>query len=275
MPEINGEPVLSKIARSVEARVGERKALVSEATLRKSCLSSRVPFHFCKAFENVGTRIIAEIKFASPSQGPIADPREMSPVSIAREYLKSGAAALSILTEQDYFGGSQEYLVQIRQAFPEAYLLQKDFILDEYQLLESRINGADAVLLIVALLGEEKTARLMRSTADLGLTALIEVHNEAEMESAIKMGAKLIGINNRDLKSLEVSLNTSFRMSTYAAAHPEVCMISESGLSGASDLIRLRDAGFSGFLIGSSFMKTGAPGEALRQLLQACERGKP
>jgi indole-3-glycerol phosphate synthase len=145
----------------------------------------------------------------------------------------------------------------------------KDFVLERYQLLEARLLGADAALLIVALLGKEKTANLLSECKKLGLTALVEVHDENEVAVAADIGADLIGINNRNLKTLEVSLETSFRLQSLAPKN--ACLISESGISQSQEIKELRKTGFSGFLVGTSFMKTGSPGQALARLIQEAQ----
>lgn len=259
------ESVLHKIAESVRRRLDERKARLPQDELARICQGARKPLAFKEAFSGPGTHIISEIKFSSPSQGKLSSENALSPVEVAREYLKGGAAAISVLTEQDYFNGKLEYLDRIRAEFPQARLLLKDFILEEYQLLEARTHGADAALLIVALLGEARTRELLDECRRLGLAALVEVHDEHEFEVATRGGANLIGVNNRDLKTLEISIETSFGLARLNRAG--ACLISESGLSHGSELGRLRDAGFSGFLIGTTFMKTGKPGEALAKIL--------
>jgi indole-3-glycerol phosphate synthase len=258
--------VLHQIAESVEARLEERKRLLNENELRALCEAARTPHDFKEAFQRPGVNVIAEVKFASPSQGALARGRASNPVETAGGYLRSGARAISVLTEQDHFNGNLQYLSQIRKVFPDARLLMKDFVIDEYQLLEARANGADAALLIVALLGKARTSSLLAECRKLGLAALVEVHDEAELEIAAQVGADLIGINNRNLKTLKISLETSLRLAPLAPQG--ATLISESGISLASEIMHLRESGFSGFLIGTSFMKSGNPGAALAALLK-------
>ncbi len=257
--------VLHQIANAVQVRLLERKAKVSEDALEKLCKSARTPHSFLDAFSGPGVHVIAEIKFASPSQGQISKESAPNPVSVASQYLESGARALSVLTEQDHFHGKPEYLSEIRKAFPQSRLLLKDFVLERYQLFEARILGADAALLIVALLGKEKTAQLLSTCRKIGLTALVEVHNEDELAIATEAGAELIGINNRNLKTLEISLETSFRLKALAPKNAR--LISESGIHTAQEIRLLQSAGFSGFLVGTSLMKSDSPGKALSQLV--------
>jgi indole-3-glycerol phosphate synthase len=206
--------------------------------------------------------VIAEIKQRSPSKGIIC--QDFDPVRIAESYANGGAAALSVLCEEDFFGGSLEHLEAVRSVgLP---LLRKDFVFDPYQLYESRVAGADAVLLIVAVLEDELLARLIGLANELGLDALIEVHSADEMMRAARAGASLIGINNRDLTTFNVDLDTSIQLAPLA---PEgAILVSESGINTGSDIRRLRSAGFSAFLVGEHLMRAQHPGEALERLIE-------
>ena len=261
--------VLAKIADSTRARVAREQLAVPLAELRLLASAAPSPRDFGAAFAGPGHHILSEIKFASPSEGEIAP--GLDPVKVAGEYLANGARALSILTEPEFFRGSLRYLAAVRARYGEARLLMKDFFLDEYQLLQARATGADAILLIVAMLDDAELARLHGQTTALGLTPLVEVHDEAELARAAKLGARLIGVNNRDLKTLKVSLETSVRLRPLAPRG--ATLITESGLNTAADLRRLAGLGFQGFLIGTSFMRTGTPGAALARLL--AEAGSP
>jgi indole-3-glycerol phosphate synthase len=261
------ETVLNQIAARVRESLEIRKATTPQARLAEFCKSARKPHDFKEALIRKEIRAIAEIKFASPSEGPIvAADAKRDPVSVARTYLSNGAAALSILTEESYFQGNLGYLTDVRSAFPEARLLMKDFVVDPYQILEGLHFGADAVLLIVALLGEEKTREYHAFATSLGLTALVEVHDEAELEIARKVGANLVGVNNRNLKDMSISLDISVRLA--ALATPTMTLISESGIKSSSEVKMLSETGFSGILVGTSLMKTSDPGRALAVLLQ-------
>jgi indole-3-glycerol phosphate synthase len=261
--------VLHQIAGSVRTRLQERKAKVSEHDLEKLCKAARISHRFHEAFKEPGIRVIAEVKFASPSQGTISQSQKQNPVEVATSYLQAGACALSVLTEQDHFHGKPEYLSEIRKAHPQARLLLKDFVLERYQLLEARVLGADAALLIVALLGKDRTVELLSVCRELGLTALVEVHDEEELTIAVEAGAELIGVNNRNLKTLAISLETSYRLKSLAPKN--ACLISESGIHTAQEIRSLRSVGFSGFLIGTSLMKTASPGQALAQLISEAQ----
>jgi indole-3-glycerol phosphate synthase len=207
--------------------------------------------------------VIAEFKRASPSKGIIragADPAET-----ARLYEEGGAAAVSVLTEEDRFQGSLDDLKVVREAV-KIPVLRKDFIFDEYQLYESAAAGADALLLIVAALDDETLARLRRITEDgLWMDALVEVHSKDDLRRAVAAGATLIGVNNRDLHSFSVSLDVSVQLSSDAPA--SVTLVAESGLRTGSDLSRLRALGYRGFLIGETLMRAEEPKRALRELI--------
>jgi indole-3-glycerol phosphate synthase len=207
-----------------------------------------------------GINVIAEFKRRSPSKGMIREGAD--PIEIARAYQAGGAVAMSVLTEEDYFAGSLEDLRQVK-ATVDLPVLRKDFIVDEYQVYESAAAGADALLLIVAALDDELLLRLRRLAEDeLQMDALVEVHTSEEMRRAAACGAKLIGVNNRDLRTFEVSLETSLSLAREAPS--EALLISESGLKTSDDLQRLRDAGYRGFLIGETLMRADDPAAALR-----------
>ena len=220
------------------------------------------PHALRNALGREGINIIAEFKRRSPSKGIIRADANLS--EIARGYEAGGAAAMSVLTEEDYFGGSLDDLRAVKNTV-ELPVLRKDFVFDEYQVYESAAAGADAVLLIVAALDDETLARLRGFAEDeLGMDALVEVHSSEEMKRAVASGATLIGVNNRDLRTFEVSLDTSFALAREAP--PEALLVSESGLHTADDLERLFAAGYRGFLIGEMLMRSGNPEQALRKL---------
>lgn len=210
-------------------------------------------------------RIIAECKRRSPSRGVLRSAYD--PVAISKGYEQAGAAAISVLTEPTFFDGSLEHLEAVRNAVTVP-VLRKDFVVSEYQLLEARAAGADAVLLIVAALDPESLKALHASASRLGLDALVEVHTADELSVAIDAGARIVGVNNRNLRTLEVDVTAS---ETLAARIPrEVVSVSESGLRTAADLSRLEQLGYSAFLIGERFMTETDPGGALQALLHNC-----
>jgi indole-3-glycerol phosphate synthase len=210
-------------------------------------------------------RIIAECKRRSPSRGVLRP--EYDPVAIAKGYEQAGAVAISVLTEPTFFDGAVEHLKAVRDAVAIP-VLRKDFIVSEYQLLEARAAGADAVLLIVAALDTQALTLLHARASALGLDVLVEVHNAGELSAAIDAGARIVGVNNRNLRTLEVDVTAS---ETLAARIPkEILRVSESGLKSAADLQRLRQLGYDAFLIGERFMTASDPGRELRILLQGC-----
>ena len=206
--------------------------------------------------------VIAECKQRSPSKGTLAVTYD--PVAIAQLYEQGGAAAISVLTEPTFFDGSLEHLASVRAAVPVP-LLRKDFIVDEYQLLEARASGADAALLIVSALEQADLVRLQTAAWEMGLAALVEVHDDTELTRAIDSGARVIGVNNRNLRTLQVDVDASHRL---AAKLPrDVIGVSESGLKSRADLEQLASAGYRAFLIGERFMTDADPAQALRDLI--------
>ena len=259
---------LERIIADKRRRLEQTRAAQTLASLRAEAEEARrlrARSYALRAALGVEGRlhIIAEIKRASPSKGVIRP--DIVTGEVARAYEEGGAAAISILTEEDHFGGSLADLRAARRAV-SLPLLRKDFIFDEYQLYEAASAGADALLLIVAALDDETLARLLRLTEDeLGMDALVEVHTAEELGRAAACGARLIGVNNRDLRTFQVSLDVSHQLAGQAPAG--ALLISESGLRNAKDLRRLQDAGFHGFLIGETLMRASDPRRALQALL--------
>jgi len=217
---------------------------------------------FKAALSRGSPAVIAELKKASPSAGVLRP--DFNPSALALELQKAGAAALSVLTEVTYFQGGLETLASLRWN-ARLPLLRKDFVIDSYQVLEARHAGADAVLLIVALLGHESLKALRAEVEGLGMEALVEVHNRPELERAIDSGATLIGVNNRDLRTFEVSLQNCLDM---APLLPKgVVAVAESGIRTREDIRRLCDSGYRGFLIGEQLMRAASPGNALAALI--------
>ncbi|MCC6640900.1 MAG: indole-3-glycerol phosphate synthase TrpC [Deltaproteobacteria bacterium] len=209
-------------------------------------------------------RIIAEIKRRSPSRGEIRS--DFDPAAIAKDYLEGGAAALSVLTDEHYFGGRIEYLATARAA-ASLPILRKDFIVESRQIDEARVAGADAVLLIVAALAPRALEALHGRALAVGLDVLVEVHDEAELDTALAAGAKLVGINNRDLRSFAVDLGVTERLAPRAPQ--DVVIVAESGIMTSADVRRLSAAGARAFLVGESLMREPDPGLALRRLREA------
>ena len=205
--------------------------------------------------------VIAEIKKASPSKGVLR--ADFDPVAIAKSYASAGACCLSVLTDQKFFQGSEEFLTSAREA-SGLPVLRKDFIIDPYQVYEARLIGADCVLLIVAALGDASLAELLILARDLGMDVLVEVHDESELERALRVDARLIGINNRDLRSFETRLETTLRLLDQIPN--DRLVVTESGIHTRDDVSLMRSNGVSVFLVGEAFMKADDPGERLRDL---------
>jgi indole-3-glycerol phosphate synthase len=217
---------------------------------------------FSEALVAEGISLVAEMKRASPSKGAIRPGASVT--EVVRAYEAAGAAACSVLTEGPHFAGSLDDLAEARDACGLP-LLRKDFIVHPYQLVEARLSGADAVLLIVAALHRDRLEGLMRDAQDLGLDCLVEVHDEEEIGVAIEAGAEVIGINNRDLHSFEVDLETTFRLLPDVPAGTVV--VAESGISTRGDVQELEDAGVDAILVGESLMRADDPAEAIHALL--------
>ncbi|HEX6043804.1 MAG TPA: indole-3-glycerol phosphate synthase TrpC [Pyrinomonadaceae bacterium] len=250
---------LSEIIERKHQRLGSTKRAIPIEALARRSQSHR----FREALLRDGLNIIAEFKRRSPSKGVIRAEADLS--EIVKGYQAGGASAISVLTEEDYFSGSLDDLRTAKSTI-DLPVLRKDFIFDEYQIYESAAAGADAVLLIVAALDDAALLRLRRLAEDeLGLDALVEVHDGEEMKRAVACGAKVIGVNNRNLHTFEVSLETS--VSLASRAPKDAVLISESGLNTAADISRLYDAGYRGFLIGESLMRSENPEAALRRFM--------
>lgn len=226
--------------------------------------SAQPPHDFAAALRAPGgIKVIAEIKRASPSRGPIresADPGEM-----ARSYAEAGAAAISVLTDARFFLGAPEHLTAARQS-TSLPLLRKDFIFDEYQIYQSRALGADSLLLIARILAPRELATLLGVARSLHMEPLVEVHDEAEIAKALEAGSTFIGVNNRDLGTMTVSIETSLRLAAHLPS--EVVKVSESGIEQRADIDRLRAVGYDAFLVGERLMRDADPGAALRRLVE-------
>jgi indole-3-glycerol phosphate synthase len=218
---------------------------------------------FCEALRGSdGTRIIAEIKKASPSAGVLAPDLDVR--RLAGAYREAGARAVSVVTEEQYFQGSLAW-VRVAQKESALPVLRKDFLFDPYQIAETRAGGASAVLLIVAMLDSEELRRLLGVAGEYGLDPLVEVHDEAELDEALSAGAGIIGVNNRDLRTFEVDLETSVRLGE--SIPDDVLFVAESGIHDRADLERLRRAGADAFLIGETLLRSDDPGAALEAFL--------
>jgi len=259
---------LDHIVASTRRRLSEVRDKMDHRELQRQA-ELHVPRDFRRALESTartGPAVIAELKKASPSRGLIR--ADFDPQSLAIEFERAGAAALSVLTDAEFFQGSLQNL-QIASANTKLPCLRKDFIVDELQLLEARAYGADAVLLIVAALTPKEITHLAARASEYGLDVLCEVHDERELQQAMDHGFDLIGVNNRDLRTFHVDLETAFRLAKRIPAN--VVRVAESGIHNGTDITRLRAAGYHGFLIGESLMAQASPADALREML-ATER---
>jgi indole-3-glycerol phosphate synthase len=262
---------LAEIIATRKQRVALAKTKVPRFAIERAAHQTRAPAtaNSLRRALSVGSgvKIIAEFKRRSPSKGSIkagADPE-----IAARQYENGGAVAMSVLTEPDYFDGSLDDLRNVRKV-TKLPLLRKDFIVDEYQVYESAAAAADALLLIVAALNDSELRDLRELTEDkLGMDALVEVHTADEMRRAIGCGAKLIGVNNRNLATFEVSLETSMELAAHAG--PETILVSESGIETAADIRVLRAAGYRGFLVGETLMRADDPAALIAELAQPAE----
>lgn len=255
---------LDQIVAATRRRVSAAKHSADLRTLEARAREHR-PRGFRGALEATapsGPAVIAELKKASPSRGLIR--AKFDPERLATELAQSGAAALSVLTDQEFFQGSLENL-NIASKATRLPCLRKDFIVDEFQLLEARANRADAVLLIVAALSEAELSALAGAARGLELDSLCEVHDEAELDRALQAGCDLIGVNSRDLRTFRVDLETAFRLGPLIPQ--DVLAVAESGIHSGQDIARLRTEGYRAFLIGESLMKESSPGAALSKLL--------
>ena len=254
--------VLDRILEARRAEVEHRKKVLPLTALKYGVKAATVVRDFSAALSKPGLNVIAELKPASPSRGVIRDP--FDPVELAKSLESAGAAALSVLTETAFFRGSLKNLRDARKAV-SLPALRKDFIFDPWQVWEARANDADSFLLIVAGLNDNQLTELLAEGRELGMEPLVEVHTREELDRAVAANAKLIGVNNRDLKSLEVRVQTSLDLIEHI---PESCIaVSESGIRSHDDLQKLRAAGFDAFLIGEQLMLAPHPEMALAQLL--------
>jgi indole-3-glycerol phosphate synthase len=264
--------ILDEIVEQKKLEVAQLPArIIAAGDLRDALLERDEPRDFFAALRKPragDVALIAEVKKASPSAGEIC--KDFDPVRIAKEYEAAGASCLSVLTDEKYFKGSLDYLRQIRAAV-KLPLLRKDFIIDERQILEAIEWGADAILLIVAILDDQRLRRFHELANDAGLTALVEVHDEEELVRAQKIGAKLIGVNNRNLKTFKVDLATTetlaAKLFASPATHNSSLLVAESGIHSRADVERLAKCGAKAILVGESLMKQPDMREKVAELL--------
>jgi indole-3-glycerol phosphate synthase len=260
--------ILRRIVEVKHEEVARARAARPLASLRAQAEARRDTRGFAAALRaklSAGRpAVIAEVKKASPSKGVLRE--HFVPSEIAASYERHGAAALSVLTDEPFFQGSSEYLVQARAACALP-VLRKDFMVDAYQVVDARAMGADCILLIAACLDDAQMADLEAEAFGLGLDVLVEVHDGAELERALRLKTPLVGINNRDLRSFEVTLDTTLGL--MGQVPPDRLLVTESGVLAPGDVQRLRAAGINAFLVGEAFMRAPDPGQALAGLFEA------
>jgi indole-3-glycerol phosphate synthase len=257
--------ILEKIVAVKHQEVAAAQRRKSLTTLRADAESRVLTRDFVGAMRSKiaagHPAVIAEIKKASPSKGVLRE--EFIPADIAQSYAEHGAACLSVLTDVDFFQGSVDFLKQAR-ASCQLPVLRKDFMVDAYQIYESRAMGADAVLLIAACLDDAQMKDFEAIARNLDMAVLVEVHDQAELERALKLKTPLIGVNNRNLKSFEVSLDTTLTLRSHVPA--DRILVTESGIQTREEVLRMGAAGINAFLVGEAFMRASDPGEALAEL---------
>jgi indole-3-glycerol phosphate synthase len=264
----NTGTVLDRILEARRAEVDHRKRVLPETALKYGVKAAPPVRDFAGALSRDAINVLAELKPASPSRGIIRDPFDAA--DLGKSLAGAGAAAISVLTEGEFFRGS---LKNLRDARKEIALpvLRKDFIFDPWQVWESRANDADSFLLIVAALSDGQLRELIALGRELGMEPLVEVHTRGELDRALAVGARIVGVNNRDLKTLTVRTETSYELIEQI---PEACLaVAESGLRSHDDLKQLRAAGFDAFLVGEHLMLSPDPGAALRALLEPPDSG--
>jgi len=255
--------ILDQIVASKRREIDDRRRQTPDRELERRLDAAPPVRDFRAALDQPGTmRLIAEVKKASPSAGVLR--ADFDPVAIARVYADHGVAAISVLTDEPFFQGSLSHLAAIQDAVTLP-LLRKDFILDRYQLLEARTAGADAVLLIAEILTDAELRLLLRETADLGIQALVELHDASNLARVLDIGARLVGINNRNLHTFVTRLEQTLELAARFPAN--CCLVSESGIRNRADLLRLQAAGVKAILVGETFMRAPDIGAKVDELL--------
>lgn len=257
--------ILKKIVDVKRAEVERLKSELSQAQLENHIEKQSPPLNLAGALTGNRVRVIGEIKRSSPVKGVLR--KNLDPCLLARTYADNGAAAISVLTNVDHFHGCLEDMVVVRDSmFPRGIpVIRKDFIFDQYQVYESRANGADAILLIVSILTEKTLRQLINLSESFWMQCLVEVHNENEIKIALAAGAEIIGINNRNLKTFETDLNTTERLTPLVPSGHVV--VSESGISEPADINRVGKAGAHAVLVGESLVSSTDPGAKMRELV--------
>ncbi|MEW2919852.1 indole-3-glycerol phosphate synthase TrpC [Muricauda sp. ANG21] len=259
--------ILDKIVADKRKEVDLKKSLITVAQLEQSVLMEHTSISLASELKNSSTGIIAEHKRRSPSKSVIN--QSLNVQDVAKGYAGAGVCGMSVLTDGKYFGGSLDDLVLAR-ASVNIPLLRKEFIIDEYQIVEARAYGADVILLIAAILSREEIKTLSETAKSLGLDVLLEVHNEEELQKSIMPSLDMLGVNNRNLKTFEVSLETSKSLSEQIP--DDFVKVSESGISSIEAIQELKPYGYQGFLIGENFMKTDDPGKNAKEFINELKK---
>ena len=256
--------ILDEIIEAKRVELARHKATLSQAAIEEQVKTAPFPLNLSGALWGDKVRLIAECKKASPSKGLLAP--NYDPVAMAMTYAENGAAAISVLTEGDYFQGNLEHLRAVKAAVGPmgVPVLRKDILFDPYQLYEARANGADAALLIVAALEESQLREMLEVAQSIWLQALVEVHSEQELETALRCGAEIIGINHRDLKTFNIEMTLSLKLRPLIPAGRLI--VAESGMSSAEDVLPLKQAGVNAILVGEAVMTARDPAAKVREL---------
>jgi len=254
--------ILENIINDKKVEVEQKKRILPLSALEER-IAQYKPLDFTAALTGGGVSLIAEVKKASPSKGVLCE--DFDPVRLALTYARNGAAAISVLTESNYFQGRLKYLVDIREKV-NIPLLRKDFIFDEYQVYESAAYGADAMLLIASVLNPEQLGELLEISHNIGLFCMVEVHNEEELKTALLAGARIIGINNRDLHTFKVDTDTTRRLRMLIPQ--EYIVVSESGISGKDDMKKMRECRVNAVLVGEALVTAGDIPARMKELLE-------
>lgn len=265
MPVPDRPDILRRILARKQEEIEARSKIISVTQMREKLDQAPAVRGFARSLkqklDNGESAVIAEIKKASPSKGVIRE--DFDPVQIAKSYEKAGAACLSVLTDEDFFQGHDDYLVAARAAC-SLPVIRKDFMIDPYQLYEARALGADCILLIVAALDDDNLGRLFELSSELGMDALVEVHDQAELDRALKLDLSFVGVNNRNLRSFETSLSTTLDL--LEGISEDCFVVTESGIHTSADVQLMRENGVNAFLVGEAFMRAPEPGALLSEL---------
>lgn len=261
------DTILTQILHHKRVEVERQRAKVPLAQLAARIAHAPPVRSFAAALRQPNrVALIAEVKKASPSKGVLIE--QFDPLALAQTYAENGAAAISVLTDVRFFQGSIKYLEAIRQLPKSPLVLRKDFVVDSYQVHEARAYGADALLLIVAALDDEQLAALLALTHQLGMQALVEVHDEAELDRALQCGAQIIGVNNRNLHTFQTTLETTARVAARLPLHNRPVLVSESGIFSAADVAHVQACGADAVLVGEALVTAPDIGAKVRELAQ-------